>query len=91
VHHHSLCSYQRYFKINILGQAWYWYCERVALPWELLYADDMAVIAETEEELIKRLNEWKDNVESKGMRVNMNKTKVMNDKWRTSDGEADGY
>jgi len=31
---------------------------RVALPWELLYADDLAVIAETEEELIKRLNEW---------------------------------
>ena len=27
----------------------------VALPWELLYADDLAVIAETEEELIKRL------------------------------------
>ena len=49
---------------------------RVALPWEQLYADDLAVIAETEEELIKRLNEWKDNVESKGMRVNMNKTKV---------------
>jgi len=50
---------------------------RVALPWELLYADDLAVIAETEEELIKRHNEWKDNVESKGMRVIMNKTKVM--------------
>ena len=50
---------------------------RVSLPWELLYADDLAVRAETEEELIKRLNEWKDNVESKGMRVNMNKTKVM--------------
>jgi len=30
----------------------------------LLYADDLAVIAETEEELIRRLNEWKDNVES---------------------------
>ena len=28
---------------------------RVALPWELLYADDLAVIAETEEELIDRL------------------------------------
>jgi len=40
---------------------------RVALPWELLYADVLTVIAETEEELIKRLNEWKDNVESKGM------------------------
>jgi len=34
------------------------------------------VIAE-KEELIKRLNEWKDNVDSKGMRVSMNKTKVM--------------
>ena len=43
----------------------------------LSYADDLAVIAETEEELIKRLNEWKENVESKGMRVSMNKTKVM--------------
>jgi len=27
---------------------------RVALPWELLYVDDLTVIAETEEELIKR-------------------------------------
>ena len=45
---------------------------RIALPWELLYADDLAMIAKTEEELIKRLNEWKDNVESKGMRVNTN-------------------
>ena len=44
---------------------------------ETVYADDLAVIAKTEEELIKRLNEWKENVESKGMRVNMNKTKVM--------------
>ena len=26
---------------------------RVASPWELLYADDLAVIPETEEELIK--------------------------------------
>ena len=50
---------------------------RVALPWVLLYADDLAVIAETGQELIKRLDEWKDNVESKGMRVNMNKTEVM--------------
>ena len=61
---------------------------RVALSWELLYTDDLAVIAETEEELIKRLNEWKDNVESKGMRVNMSKNKV--EKWRTSEGEAEG-
>ena len=49
---------------------------RFALLWELLYADDLAVIAETKEELINRLNEWKDNIESKGMRVNMNKTRL---------------
>jgi len=35
------------------------------------------VIAETEDDLIKRLSEWKDNMENRGMRVSMNKTKVM--------------
>jgi len=50
---------------------------RVALPWELLYADDMVVTAETEDNVIKRFKEWKDNVENRGMRVNMNKTKVI--------------
>jgi len=42
-----------------------------------LYADDLVVIAQTEDDLIKMLNEWKDFVENRGMRVNMNKTKVM--------------
>ena len=50
---------------------------RVALPWELLNADDLAVIGESEEDLIKRLNEWTNNVENRGMRVNINKTKTM--------------
>ena len=50
---------------------------RVALPWELLHADDLVVIAETEDDLIKRLNEWKHFVENRGVRVNMNKTKVI--------------
>jgi len=45
---------------------------RVALPWELLYEDDLVVIAEIQNHLIKRLNEWKDNMENRGMRVNMN-------------------
>jgi len=50
---------------------------RVDLPGEPLYADDFVVIAETEEDLIKRLNERKNNVENRGMRVNINKTKVI--------------
>ena len=56
----------------------------MALPWELLYADDLVVIAETEEDLIKMLNEWKNNVANRDMRVNMN------DKWRTSEASAEG-
>jgi len=39
-----------------------------------LYADDLV---ETKDDLIKRLNECKDFVKNRGMRVNMNKTKVM--------------
>jgi len=35
------------------------------------------MITETEKCEIKRLNEWKDSVENRGMRVNMNKTKIM--------------
>jgi len=50
---------------------------KVALPWELLHADDLVVIAETEENLIKRLNEWKNIVQNRGMRVNMNKSKII--------------
>jgi len=37
---------------------------RVALPWELLYADDLVVIAETEDDLINWLSEWKDSMEN---------------------------
>ena len=47
---------------------------RVALPWELLYTDYLVVIAETEDDLTKRLNEWKDIVENKR---HESKTKVI--------------
>jgi len=40
----------------------------VAISREFIVADDLVVIAETEDDLIKRFNEWKDNVENKGMR-----------------------
>jgi len=50
---------------------------RVALLWELLYADDLVVTAETEDDLIKSLTGWKDNMESREMRINMNTTYVV--------------
>ena len=54
---------------------------RVALPWELLCVDDLVVIAETEDDLIERLNEWKDFVENRGMKVNVNKSKEKAVRW----------
>ena len=58
----------------------------------MLYADDMVVIAETEDDLITRLNEWKDNVKNRGMRVNMNKTKVMiSGEWQKKMQKAAGW
>ena len=50
---------------------------REGLPWELLYADDLALIAESEADLIVKIKLWKDGMEAKGLRVNMGKTKVM--------------
>ena len=36
---------------------------RTGTPWELLYADDLVVIAETEEELRSKLSKWKKGME----------------------------
>ena len=46
-------------------------------PWELLHADDLVIIAETEDELRMKLIKWKTNLEAKVLRVNIRKTKIM--------------
>jgi len=50
---------------------------KVGLPWELLYADDLVLMAESMDELISKINRWKESMERKGMKVNVAKTKVM--------------
>ena len=35
---------------------------KVGCPWELLYADDLAIIASTLEELLERLQKWKESM-----------------------------
>ena len=50
---------------------------RTGTPWELLYADDLVISAETEEGLKMKLNKWKTEMEAKGLRVNIGKTKIM--------------
>ena len=44
---------------------------------DLLYADDLAIVTESEEELQERLIQWQENLENKGLRVNSKKTEVM--------------
>ena len=39
-------------------------------------ADDLVVIAEIEDDLIRRPNEWKDNVKNRCMRANVSKTRL---------------
>ena len=60
---------------------------RQGLPMELLYADDLVLVAETEELLMEKLRKWKKGMELKGVRVNIGKTKVMRCQVRI--GQAD--
>ena len=50
---------------------------RKGLPWELFYADDLVLLAETRELLMEKIRIWKEGLESKGLRVNVGKTKIM--------------
>ena len=47
------------------------------LLWQLLYAGDLVLIADTQEEFISKLKVWKAGVESKGLLVNMKKNKFL--------------
>ena len=48
----------------------------IGAPLEMLYAEDLVIIAETEDQLKMKLVEWKTNLETKDRRVNMRKTKI---------------
>ena len=50
---------------------------RIDVPWEILYADDLIIIADSMGECITKLKAWKANMEEKGLRVNMKKTKIL--------------
>src|SRR6267154_710183 len=51
---------------------------KAGLPWELLYSDNLVLLADSRAELERRLMEWIWRLEEKGLRVNLGKTKVMN-------------
>ena len=44
---------------------------------KLLYADDLVIMSKDMEDLKERFSNWKDALESKGLKVNTRKTKMM--------------
>ena len=49
--------------------------------WELLYADDLVLIVDMQEVCISKLDVSKVGMESKGLHVNMKKTKLIPSLW----------
>ena len=46
---------------------------RAGLPLELLYADDLILMAESEESLRDKIVKWKSGLEAKGLKMNKEK------------------
>ena len=72
VHHRSVLSPLLF--IIVLEALSCKFC--VGCPWEMLYADDLVILAETFEGLMTKMAVWKNCQESKGWNVNMGKPKV---------------
>ena len=53
---------------------------------ELLYADDLVLVSEIIDGLLNKFLKWKEAFESKGLKVNLGKTKVMVSSGITKDG-----
>ena len=45
-------------------------------PWELLHADDLAMVVKSFEEVMNRLSMWKLKFGEKGLKLNESKTKI---------------
>ena len=45
--------------------------------WDLLYAYDLVITAESKKEAVRNFGVWKREMESRGLKVNINKTKLM--------------
>ena len=66
------------FNKNVLLKSNYdEYWSQAGLPLELLYADDLILMAESEESLHDKIVKWKSGLEAKGLKMNTGKAKVM--------------
>ena len=71
-HRLFVCSYHRLVVLDVFSEEF-----RRGFPRELLLADDLAVVTDTEEEMQRRWLGWQIGMESKGLKVNTGKTEVM--------------
>ncbi|XP_035841304.1 uncharacterized protein LOC118488194 [Helianthus annuus] len=47
------------------------------IPWRMLFADDIVLVAETKQRLNSRLEEWRAALEGKGLRISRSKTEYL--------------
>ena len=50
---------------------------RVRCPWEIPFADNLVILTETLEGLMAKMGVWKNGIDSKRLKANMKKTKVI--------------
>ena len=63
---------------------------REGLPWEMPYADDLALVGKCEEELKEKLRKWNECLKDKGLKINEEKTKVMCESFGTGTTQVVG-
>ena len=47
------------------------------VPWCMLFADDIVLVAETKDEASNKLDEWREALEGKGLRISRTKTEYL--------------
>ena len=79
-----ILSCQTSFKLKWDGSVLSPFCSVVVVDFvtkfalgEILYVDDLVLMSETIEGLMDKLLKWKEAFESKGLKVNLGKSKVM--------------
>ena len=46
-------------------------------PWEMLYADDLVITAETKQDAVEKFGKWQEAMEHRGLKINLGKTKLL--------------
>ena len=47
--------------------------------WDLLYGDDLVITGESEEEAVRKFGVWRREIETRGLKVSINKDQVDGD------------